>query len=79
MLRVVHVRIESEVHYHKVQTGIYPVLWGEGAIELDGVQTAVKPGHTVTIPRSIRQRSVGNMTIINVVVPDFDPAYEYVL
>ena len=47
------------------------------AVELDGERVAVGPGGAVLIPPGVRHRAVGRMTILNVVVPPFDPADEW--
>jgi hypothetical protein len=38
---------------------------------------AVGPDGAVLIPPEVRHRAVGRMTILNVVVPPFDPADEW--
>ena len=37
----------------------------------------MKPGVAILIPPGVRHRAVGRMTILNVVVPPFDPADEW--
>jgi mannose-6-phosphate isomerase-like protein (cupin superfamily) len=70
---------DARTHYHKAQTETYYVLECEpgAAIELDGERVAVGPGVAVMIPPGVRHRAVGRMTILNVVVPPFDPADEW--
>jgi mannose-6-phosphate isomerase-like protein (cupin superfamily) len=46
-------------------------------VELDGDPVAVGPGVAVLIPPGVRHRAVGRMTILNIVVPPFDPADEW--
>jgi hypothetical protein len=52
-----------------------PVADG-GAIELDGQRVTVGAGHAVLIREGVRHRAIGRMSILNVVVPPFDPASE---
>jgi mannose-6-phosphate isomerase-like protein (cupin superfamily) len=75
----VEIGTDAEVHYHKAQTEIYYVLeCGDGAaVELDGDPVPVRPGTAMMIPPGVRHRAVGRMTILNVVVPPFDPADEW--
>jgi len=75
----VEIKADAAVHYHKAQSEIYYVLdCGEGAaVELDGEAVPVRPGVAVMIPPGVRHRAVGRMTILNVVVPPFDPADEW--
>ncbi len=47
------------------------------AIELDGKRVPVGTASAVMTPPGVRHRSVGRMTILNVVVPTFDPADEW--
>jgi mannose-6-phosphate isomerase-like protein (cupin superfamily) len=70
---------DARTHYHKAQTETYYVLECEpgAAIELDGERVPVGPGVAVMIPPGVRHRAVGRMTILNVVVPPFDPADEW--
>ena len=48
------------------------------AVELDGERVAVGPGGAVPIPPGVRHRAAGRMTILNVAVPPFDPADEWI-
>ena len=70
---------DARTHYHKAQTETYYVLDCEpdAAVELDGERVPVRPGVAVLIPPGVRHRAVGRMTILNVVVPPFDPADEW--
>ena len=53
-----------------------PVADG-GAIELDGQRVTVEADHAVLIRPGVRHRAIGRMSILNVVVPSFDPAGEW--
>jgi len=68
---------DSRAHYHKRMTEIYIVLEGEGVLEADGVTYPLKPMTTVMIPPGCVHRAVGNLRIINVPMPPFDPSDEY--
>ena len=48
--------------------------WG---VELDGERMAVGPGGAAPIPPGVRHRAVGRLSILNVVIPPFDPADEW--
>jgi mannose-6-phosphate isomerase-like protein (cupin superfamily) len=60
-------------------TETYVVLEAEpgASLELDGKLIPVKVGMSVMIPPGVRHRAVGRMTILNIVVPPFDPADEW--
>jgi mannose-6-phosphate isomerase-like protein (cupin superfamily) len=75
----VEVELDARTHYHRTHTEVYYVLeCGPGAaVELDGRRVAVRPGSAVLIPPGVRHRAVGRMSILNVVIPPFDPADEH--
>ncbi len=75
----VEIEADARTHYHRVQTEIYYVLECEAnaAVELDGKPVAVRPGMAILIPPGVRHRAVGRMTILNLVVPPFDPEDEW--
>jgi len=73
----VAIREDSRVHYHKRLTEIYYVLEGTGQIELDGERLPVRPGSVVMIKPLCRHRAVGELEVIVVAIPAFDPADEW--
>lgn len=77
-LHLVDIRKDAETHYHKGMTEIYLVLEGEGHLELDGEKVPVKPLTAVMIRPGCRHRAVGNLRIINIAVPAFDPGDEWI-
>jgi mannose-6-phosphate isomerase-like protein (cupin superfamily) len=58
-------------------TEIYTVLEGEGHLELDGDIIPLKPLTTVMIRPGCRHRAVGQLKLLIVPMPPFDPADEY--
>ena len=68
---------DSRAHYHKTMTEIYIVLEGEGYLEADGERIPLKPMTSVMIKPGCVHRAVGNLRIINVPMPPFDPADEF--
>jgi mannose-6-phosphate isomerase-like protein (cupin superfamily) len=76
-MHLVSIEQDSRVHYHRKMTEIYLILEGEGFMELDGERVAVRPMMAIFIKPFCRHRAMGNMKIINVPVPAFDPADEY--
>jgi mannose-6-phosphate isomerase-like protein (cupin superfamily) len=76
-LHLVEIEEEAKTHYHKTMTEIYLVLEGEGYIELDGERHPLRPMTTIMIEPGCRHRAVGNLKIINVPVPKFDPEDEW--
>ena len=68
---------EAKIHYHKKMHEIYIVLEGEGYMELDGEKVPVRPLSSILIKPGCRHRAVGDLKIINVPIPAFDPADEW--
>lgn len=75
----VRIEVDAVTHYHRYHTETYYVLDCEpGAmVELDGTRIPVTTGTAVLIRPGVRHRAIGRMTILNIVVPPFDPADEW--
>jgi mannose-6-phosphate isomerase-like protein (cupin superfamily) len=76
-LHVTEIKADSRTHYHKKMTEFYYVLEGEGRIELDGESLPIKPGSAVMIRPLCRHRAVGELKVLIVPVPAFDPGDEW--
>jgi mannose-6-phosphate isomerase-like protein (cupin superfamily) len=76
-IHVVEIKADTKAHYHESHTEIYLVLEGTGHIELDGQMVPVRPFSTILIKPGCRHRAVGNLRIVNVCIPPFDPADEH--
>lgn len=76
-MHIVQISAESRVHYHRHMTELYYVLEGSGHMELDGEQIPVRPGSAILIKPGCRHRAVGQLKILNVPVPAFDPQDEW--
>ncbi len=76
-IHLVDISRAARTHYHKKLTEIYLVLEGEGHMELDGELVPVRPMTTILIRPGCRHRAVGNMKIVNVPIPAFDPQDEW--
>ena len=74
---MVDISKNSRIHYHKKLTEIYYILEGEGEMELDGELFAVKPGDAILIKPGCRHRAIGELKVINVPIPSFDPDDEW--
>jgi mannose-6-phosphate isomerase-like protein (cupin superfamily) len=75
------ITVQAKAHYHTRLTETYYVLRCEpdAQIELDGQRVPVKPGTCVLIRPGVVHRAIGRMTILNFVVPKFDPADEVIV
>lgn len=69
---------QAQAHYHRRLTETYYILECEpgAAVELDGQWVSVRPGMCLVIPPGVVHRAVGQMTILNIVIPKFDPQDE---
>lgn len=76
-IHIVDIQQDSRTHYHKKMTEIYVVLHGQGHIELDGRLFPIKPMTAIYIPPGCRHRAIGQLKVINVPIPPFDPADEW--
>ena len=77
-LHVVDISIDAKTHYHQQMTEIYYVLEGHGQMELDGELFDVGPGSSILIKPGCRHRAIGQLKIINVPIPAFDPDGEWI-
>lgn len=68
---------EVRPHYHKKTTEIYYILEGEGTIELNGEDVAVRPGSAVMIKPGTFHRGKGRMRLLVICVPPFEKGDEY--
>lgn len=78
-VHIVHISKDSQTHYHRTLTETYYVLEGEGVIELDDVCEPLRPGTVVHIPPGTRHRARGELVLLNIVTPPFDPNDEHLV
>ena len=76
-VHLVEIEKDAQTHYHKTMTEIYLVLEGEGQMELDGEFYPVKPLSTILIKPGCRHRAIGELRIVNIPIPTFDPKDEW--
>jgi len=76
-VHLVDIRADAERHFHTAHTEIYLVLEGEGHIEIDNQLVPVRPMSVVMIPPFCRHRAIGQLRLINIVTPPFDPNDEF--
>ncbi len=74
---LVEISTDARLHYHKRLTETYVVIEGEGWLEVDGDRIPLRPLTTVTIRPGCRHRAVGNLKLLNFVVPAFDAEDEW--
>lgn len=78
-VHVTEISSEAKRHYHKRLTETYYFLecQADAAMELDGKVVSVNPGKCIVIPPGVRHRAIGEMRVLIVVLPEFDPNDEW--
>ncbi len=65
-----HVRIENaKLHYHAVTDEIYHVIDGSGTMILDDETIELHPGVVVYVPRDVKHKAIGKLTVLTVCIP----------
>jgi mannose-6-phosphate isomerase-like protein (cupin superfamily) len=75
----VEISVDARLHYHKRLTETYYFLDCQpgAAMQLDDELIPVHAGMCILIRPGVRHRAVGQMTVLNVVLPKFDPHDEW--
>ena len=78
-VHLTEISTNAREHYHKEHTEIYIILACQpnAVIILDGEEVAVAPQNAILIPPGVRHRAVGQMTVLILCTPNFDPADEH--
>jgi mannose-6-phosphate isomerase-like protein (cupin superfamily) len=65
-----HVEIhDAKLHYHERTDEFYYVIAGAGSMVLDAEQIELHPGVVVYIPRGIKHKALGKVTILTICIP----------
>ena len=78
-VHVTEISVDAQNHYHKTLTETYFFLeCGDDAkMELDDEIIPVHPGMSIMIRPGTRHRALGEMKVLIMVLPKFDPADEW--
>ncbi|SPE37039.1 conserved hypothetical protein [Candidatus Sulfopaludibacter sp. SbA3] len=78
-VHVTSISVDAKLHYHKRLTETYYFLeCGPGAqMQLDDEILPVKPGICIMILPGVRHRAIGQMKVLIVALPKFDPNDEW--
>lgn len=70
---------DAVAHYHREHAEVYVVLECApgAAIELDGEKHPLRRHMSILIPPGVRHRACGEMTVLILSVPNFDPDDEH--
>jgi mannose-6-phosphate isomerase-like protein (cupin superfamily) len=65
-----HVEIrDAKLHYHARTDEFYYVIDGQGTMVLDGEEIELHRGVVVYIPRGVKHKAVGTLTVLTVCIP----------
>jgi mannose-6-phosphate isomerase-like protein (cupin superfamily) len=64
----VHIR-DAKLHYHERTDEVYYVIAGEGTMTLDEEEVELHPGVVVYVPRGVRHKATGQLTVLVVCIP----------
>jgi mannose-6-phosphate isomerase-like protein (cupin superfamily) len=75
----IEISTDAQLHYHKRLTETYYFLecGPDAQMQLDDEMIEVRAGMCVVIPPGVRHRAIGRMRVLNIVLPEFDPADEW--
>lgn len=78
-VHVTEICMSARLHYHKQLTETYYFLEcdADAQMQLDDEIIDVKPGMSIMIRPGTRHRALGQMKILILVLPKFDPADEW--
>jgi mannose-6-phosphate isomerase-like protein (cupin superfamily) len=65
-----HVQIhDAKLHYHARTDEFYYIISGQGTMILDDEEIEVHQGVVVYIPRGVKHKAVGDLTVLTVCIP----------
>ena len=65
-----HVEIEdAKLHYHERTDEFYYVIEGRGMMVLDDEEIELHRGVVVYVPRGVRHKAIGKLTVLTVCIP----------
>jgi mannose-6-phosphate isomerase-like protein (cupin superfamily) len=78
-VHVTSITVDAKLHYHKriAETYYFLECGPRARMQLDDETLAVKPGMCILIPPGVRHRAIGEMKVLIVALPKFDPADEW--
>ena len=78
-LHITEISENAQRHYHRNLTETYVVLKCEAdaKMELDGEIISIREHQCIVIPPGVRHRALGRMTVLIIVLPEFDPQDEW--
>lgn len=60
---------DAKLHYHERTDEFYYVIDGQGTMILDNEQIELHRGVVVYVPRGVKHKAIGNLTVLTVCIP----------
>jgi mannose-6-phosphate isomerase-like protein (cupin superfamily) len=60
---------DAKLHYHERTDEFYYVVDGEGTMMLDDETIPLKRGVVVYVPRGVKHKAVGKLTVLTICIP----------
>jgi mannose-6-phosphate isomerase-like protein (cupin superfamily) len=65
-----HVEIhDAKLHYHERTDEFYYIIDGQGTMILDDEQIELHSGVVVYVPRGVKHKAIGDLTVLTVCIP----------
>jgi mannose-6-phosphate isomerase-like protein (cupin superfamily) len=65
-----HVKIQdAKLHYHEKTDEFYYVIDGQGSMILDDEEIELHRGVVVYVPRGIKHKAIGDLTVLTICIP----------
>jgi mannose-6-phosphate isomerase-like protein (cupin superfamily) len=65
-----HVEIDhAKLHYHEKTDEIYYIIKGQGTMVLDDEEIDLREGVVVYVPRGVKHKAIGKLTVLTVCIP----------
>jgi quercetin dioxygenase-like cupin family protein len=78
-IHVTRISVDARLHYHRHLTETYYVLEcaPDAQLQLNEEIVPIHPGMCILIRPGVRHRAIGQMMVLIVVLPKFDPSDEW--
>jgi mannose-6-phosphate isomerase-like protein (cupin superfamily) len=78
-VHVTEISADAELHYHKRLTETYYILecGPDAKMQLDNDLVPLRPGLCILIRPGVRHRAIGQMKVLIIALPKFDPHDEW--
>jgi mannose-6-phosphate isomerase-like protein (cupin superfamily) len=67
-VQLVEIR-DAKLHYHERTDEFYFIIDGQGTMILDGEEIELHKGVVVYVPRGVKHKAKGNLTVLTVCIP----------